>query len=204
MGADSEVTRRRILDAAREVIAERGYHAATFQLIAVRAEVSRPTLHYYFNTREHVYGILLRDAYAQLATCAVEAQREVGLINQLTVFTEALHRINVDDPDTTRFLVTARLEHYRGQRRHDSADAVIAAVQGFYQSIVVQAIAHGELPVDTDPRAVADLLAALFWGIGFHTGFVNVLNDSSAIARQLVQVFRGGLLNSPVGAAVEA
>lgn len=202
MGADAEATRRSILDAAREVISERGLHAATFQQIAVRAGVSRPTLHYYFSTREQVYEILLRDAYAQVAKCAIAAQRETGLRAQLTVFLMAMQKLNFSDSATTRFMVTARLEHHRGQQHHKTADAVIATVHGFYLSIVVQAIARGELAPDTAPREVADMLAALFWGIGFHAGFVDG-NDSAAIARQLLQVFGGGLLNERVGIPVE-
>lgn len=203
MGADSEVRRRSILDAAREVIAERGYHAATFQQIAVRADVSRPTLHYYFSTREQVYEILLKDAYAQVAECAVAAQREDRLRDQLRVFILAMQRLNISNPATMRFLVTARLEHHRGQLRHEAADALVATVQGFYHSIVMQAIAHGELAPDTDPRAVADMLAALFWGIGFHAGFVDV-SESPSIARQLLQVFEIGLLDQRVVAPVQA
>jgi AcrR family transcriptional regulator len=55
IGADSTETRARILRAAREVINERGYEAANFQAIASRAGLSRPTMHYYFHTREEIY-----------------------------------------------------------------------------------------------------------------------------------------------------
>lgn len=203
MGPDSEATRLRILESARQVIAERGYRAATFQQIALRAGVSRPTLHYYFATREQVYEILLRQIYSQVAECAVAAQREVGLRQQLTVFIEAMQQLMGSDEAAMRFLVAARLEHHRDRQRHDAADAVVATVHGFYQSIVVQAIAHDELAPDTDPRAVADMLAALFWGMGFHAGFVNA-TESSAIARQLLQLFDGGLLGERVAAPVDA
>lgn len=104
-----------ILDADRAVIAERGYHAATFQQIALRAGVSRPTLHYYFATRDEVYEILLRDAYTRVAECAVAAQRESGLQNQLTVFIEQMQRLILPDAAAMQFLVTARLELHRGR-----------------------------------------------------------------------------------------
>jgi len=41
----------RILDAAQEVIAEFGFHGATIDLIAERAGISKPNLHYYFPTK---------------------------------------------------------------------------------------------------------------------------------------------------------
>ena len=203
VGSDSEATRVRILGAAREVIAERGYHATTFQQIALRAGVSRPTLHYYFATREQVYEILLRDAYARVAECAVAAQRESGLRDQLRVFVEQMQQLSLPDAVAMRFLVTARLEHHRGRPRTDAADAVVASVHGFYHSIVMQAIAHGELAADCDPRAVADMLAAVFWGMGFYAGFIDV-TVATEIARQLLRVLENGLLDQRVGAPVEA
>ena len=54
MGADSAETRSRILRPARDVINEHGYEAANFQAIASRAGLSRPTMHYYFHTREAI------------------------------------------------------------------------------------------------------------------------------------------------------
>ncbi|WP_163890471.1 TetR/AcrR family transcriptional regulator [Mycolicibacterium hippocampi] len=203
VGSDSEATRVQILDAARAVIAERGYHAATFQQIALRAGVSRPTLHYYFATRDEVYEILLRDAYTRVAECAVAAQGESGLQNQLTVFIEQMQRLVLPDAAAMQFLVTARLEHHRGRPRTDAADAVVASVHGFYHSIVMQAIAHGELAADSDPRAVADMLAALFWGMGFYAGFVDA-TGATEIARQLLRMFETGLLDQRVGAPVQA
>jgi len=131
------------------------------------------------------------------------ARREGGVRGQLAVFLGGMQDLYFTDTATMKFLVSARLEHHRGQQRHDAADAVVSTVQGFYHSIVVQAIAHGELAADTDARAVADMLAALFWGMGFHAGFVDV-DEASEIARQLLQVFEVGLLNSRVGTPVDA
>ncbi|MGB2922886.1 MAG: hypothetical protein WA944_05995 [Mycobacterium sp.] len=68
---------------------------------------------------------------------------------------------------------------------------------------MMQAIAHGELAADSDPRAVADMLAALFWGMGFYAGFVDA-TGATAIARQLLRMFETGLLDQRVGAPVQA
>ena len=55
---------------------ERGYHAATFQAIAMAAGLSRPTLHYYFASREEIYGMLVADASGVIADCIGEAKRK--------------------------------------------------------------------------------------------------------------------------------
>ena len=65
MGADSAETRSRILRVTRDVINERGYEATNFQIIASRAGLSRPTMHYYFHNREAIYASMVEDAIAR-------------------------------------------------------------------------------------------------------------------------------------------
>jgi len=64
-----------ILRAARDVINDRGYEAASFQAIAERAGLSRPTMHYYFHTREEIYDSLVQEASSIVADCVNEARR---------------------------------------------------------------------------------------------------------------------------------
>ncbi|KWX57015.1 TetR/AcrR family transcriptional regulator [Mycobacterium sp. NAZ190054] len=207
VGADSEKTRRTIVCAARDLIAERGYHSATFQQIAARAGVSRPTLHYYYASREELYEVLLVDAREHVDMCAAEAIRADTLLGQLGVFSAGMHRLATAEPALMRMVVTARIDHHRGTHRHEAATALVAAVHAFYDAVVVDAIRRGELPPDTDAHAVADMLGALFWGLGFHAGFVGVADndeDRSEIARQLLRLLASGLLNSPEPASVDA
>ncbi|WP_246228731.1 TetR/AcrR family transcriptional regulator [Mycolicibacterium psychrotolerans] len=203
VGADSEQTRRTILRAARDVIAECGYAAATFQQIATRAGVSRPTLHYYFGTREQVYETLLAELHSQVSACVAEAQERPQPRLQLIAFTAAIQRLCIDDPAAMRFLVAARVEQRRGPHRSVAAQRVIAAVHDFYTALVEAAQRSGELA----PGAiggVADMLASLFWGMGFHAGFVAEEGSASIVARQLLQLFDDGLLTSQIGAPVDA
>lgn len=50
----------RILRAAEEVFAERGFRGATTAAIAERAGVAKPSLHYYFGTKEALYRAVLK------------------------------------------------------------------------------------------------------------------------------------------------
>ena len=204
MGADSAQTRRTILRAARDVIAECGYAAATFQQIATRAGVSRPTLHYYFGTREQVYETLLAELDGQLSACIAEARGRPQPRRQLVAFTAAVQRLCAEEPAAMRFLVAVRLEQRRGPHRSAAAQRVIAAVQDFYDALVEAARRSGELAADTDTDGVADMLASLFWGMGFHVGFIAEDGTPSIVARQLLQVFDDGLLTSRIGAPVDA
>lgn len=212
VGADSAATRRTIMGAARDLIAERGYHAATYQQIAVRAGVSRPTLHYYYASREELYAKLLDDIRLQVERCIAEAMRHCSLRRQLAAFMAEMHRLGTAEPNLMKVIVTARIDHHRGAHRHEAGVAVVATVHAFYDAVVVDAIRRGELAAGTEAHVVADMLAALFWGFGFHVGFVGAgqdagdeerVGDPAEIARQLMRLLDRGLLGSPVRAPAD-
>ena len=50
----------RILDAAQSVFAKYGFHGATIDRIAEKADMSKPNLHYYFQHKRDLYGAVLR------------------------------------------------------------------------------------------------------------------------------------------------
>lgn len=197
IGADSVETRARILRAAREVISERGYEAANFQSIAVRAGLSRPTMHYYFHTREQIYDTLLREAHSVVADCIAEAGRENTLLKQLSAFIAAAHRSELGDRSTARFIVASHLECERHPALRHCGSPVVTAMRAFYTSAVASAIERRELPAEADVTMVVELLVAMVWGIGFYAGFVDSDDSTPMIAKQLQRLFAHGLLDGP-------
>jgi AcrR family transcriptional regulator len=195
VGADSAETRARILRAAREVINERGYEAANFQAIASRAGLSRPTMHYYFHTREEIYDCLVAEAYSIVADCIAQAKREDTLLNQLSAFVAGAYRSGFAEKSMMRFIITARLESHRSPTLRENPGPVVAAVQAFYASMVDEAVARGEIPADTDADAVVNMLLAMFLGMGFFAGFIADDNDMAVIAKQLHRMMASGLLD---------
>jgi AcrR family transcriptional regulator len=195
VGADSAETRARILRAAREVINERGYEAANFQAIASRAGLSRPTMHYYFHTREEIYDCLVAEAYSIVADCIAQAKREGTLLNQLSAFVAAAYRSGFADQSVMRFTITARLETHRSPTLRENPGPVVAAVQAFYASTVEEAMARGEIPADTDAHAVVNMLLAMFLGMGFYAGYIVDQDAIAMIAKQLHQLMAHGLLD---------
>jgi AcrR family transcriptional regulator len=60
--AQTDLTRQRIVEAARDVFCREGYYGATVDQIVAAAEVSRPTFYLYFNGKEKILA-LLTDQY---------------------------------------------------------------------------------------------------------------------------------------------
>src|SRR5215216_3192425 len=124
IGSDSGETRAGILRAARVVINDRGYEAASFQAIADRAGLSRPTMHYYFHTREEIYDSLVQEASSIVADCIGEARRGDTLLSQLTAFFTTASRLGFAERSMMRFIIVARLEFHRSPSlRHGDGPA---------------------------------------------------------------------------------
>jgi AcrR family transcriptional regulator len=194
VGSDSAETRASILRAAREVICERGYEAANFQVIAQRAGISRPAMHYYFNTKEQIYDCLQQQAHSVVVDCIARARREKTLLSQLTTFFAAAHRSDFGDGTTMSFIIISRLELHRNPSLRGACAPATEAVAEFYGWMVRDAIERGEIPTDTDAAAVVNMLFAMFWGIGFFAGFVHKPVEMLEIAKQLQSLMRHGLL----------
>lgn len=70
--------RRQILDAAKQVFADAGYHGASINAIIEKAQIARGTFYLYFESKAAVFDSILDEAMAQLRA--------------------RIHRIEVADP----------------------------------------------------------------------------------------------------------
>lgn len=191
VGSDSAATRDHILRASRQVINQRGYQAATFQSIALIAGLSRPTLHYYFASREDIYRALVGEADVVVADCIATALRQDRLIEQLSAFVAAIHEADSRDRSQIAFLITARLESARNPALRAYA---CSQIRDFLTTAVGDAMLRGELAAGTAAASVVDMLHAILWGVGFYAGFVDDSANVQPITRQLDRLFSHGLL----------
>lgn len=191
VGSDSAETRNQILRASRHVINQRGYQAATFQSIAVVAGLSRPTLHYYFASREDIYRALVSEVDVVVADCIATALRHDTMVERLSAFIAAIHEADFRDRSQIAFLITARLE---SSRNPDLRAYACSDIRDFLTTAVVDATVRGELAADTAVAPVVDMLHAVLWGVGFYAGFVDDSTDMHPMTRQLDRLFSHGLL----------
>jgi TetR/AcrR family transcriptional regulator len=74
----TDEVRTRILDAATEVFAERGYGAATTREIAARAGIGKRMLFYYFASKESVYRAVLERMVMSMVAIHEQFRAEPG------------------------------------------------------------------------------------------------------------------------------
>jgi len=112
--AKAAETRERILRAAREVFSELGYDAATFQAIAIRADLTRPAINHYFASKRLLYREVVEQTNALVvSTGMAKAQNQTSLLGRLSAFFSAAMQAESEDRSAAAFLVTSVLE---GQR----------------------------------------------------------------------------------------
>jgi len=100
--------RRSILQAAREMFSENGFHHATVDSVAERAEVSKGTVYLYFESKEALLAHLLLEGLEELITELDQAYTttvDLPADEQLTALARAYLGFFREDPQYFPFLM---------------------------------------------------------------------------------------------------
>ncbi|MFZ0831889.1 MAG: TetR/AcrR family transcriptional regulator [Mycobacterium sp.] len=187
-------TRERIVRAARQVFSELGYDAATFQEIAVRADLTRPAINHYFKSKRLLYREVVERTNEMVVVKSVQTAFEAPtLLGQLEGFINAAVGSDLDDRSAAAFLVTSVLESQRHpELRREDHDALLGTRQ-FLTWAVTGAMERGELTSDTPVEQLVEVMTAMFWGMGFYAGFVGNHEELEMITEQFKQLMVGKL-----------
>jgi TetR/AcrR family transcriptional regulator, repressor for uid operon len=181
------------LRAAREVFSERGYDAATFQAIAIRADLTRPAINHYFSNKRALYQEVAKETNNAVVAASVRrAQRETTLIDRVSAFIDAATQAETENRTAAAFLITVALESQRHPELSDEEADSVRTTREFLSWAIDDAIKRGELAADTDATALNETLIAVLLGVGFYAGFV-AKHELETVTRQLNQLLAGSL-----------
>lgn len=136
---DAERTRKKIMEAARDEFAARGFAGARIESIAKRAGVAKQLLYHYFTSKAALFEETLRSKYEQHRAATIRGDGPGAVFVQR-------FRVASKDPDWIRFITWEAAEHQdSGQiiaesSRRESVARLSAAI--------AERQAHGELPTD--------------------------------------------------------
>lgn len=180
--AKAAETRERIVRAAREVFSELGYDAATFQAIAIRADLTRPAINHYFSSKRVLYRDVVEQTNAKVIASGIAKAREATtLLNRISTFFAAAMDAESTDRSAAAFLVTSVLEAQRHPELVSEEHDALRSSREFVKWAVDEAIAGGELSTDTDIPAIVEMLVAVMWGMGFYAGYVGQRDEVAVI-----------------------
>jgi AcrR family transcriptional regulator len=184
--AKAAETRKRILRAARELFSERGYDAATFQAIAIRADLTRPAINHYFANKRVLYWQVLDETNnAMVAASTQRARSETTLIGRVSAFIESASETELENHASSAFLIAATLESQRHPELSRPGSDSVSTTRAFLLWAIDDGIQSGELDADTNAVALTEMLLAVLLGVGFYAGFVGSRDEFDVITDQL-------------------
>ena len=158
---------RRILDAARRVLARRGFAGTTINLVAAEAGVSRGLLHYYFKNKEDMLARVIHEnmaASVTLIAAMLSASRSAeDFAHQLVA---ALRDIFQSDPDFFNLF----FEAWAVARQSPAMEAELQALYGHFRQAIEtglqEAAARGHITPALPPAGLSAVLTSIIDGLG--------------------------------------
>lgn len=188
--ASDQSTRDRILRAAVEEIAERGWGGVRTRSIAERADVNGALIHYHFSSMESLLVEAVGSTFVGIAETAAASITAETVALGMDGMLEALAAIDPDDPQW-QVMMEAILQAPRVPQLRDLTLGLLETYRSAMQERLDRAVEAGELPADTDSEGLALGLMALLDGLGLYA-FVNPAYDTVRAGRSIVTLITGG------------
>jgi len=119
----SELTREDVIDAAAELVAERGYAGLSMRALAQRCGVATMTLYRHVRTKEDLLGALTDRVLAELD---LPAPGTLPWQEQLAAVFRSVHDLLLEHPDLVE--IAAR-QHVAGEAAYRGAEVVLDALR---------------------------------------------------------------------------
>jgi len=186
-----EAVRRRLLDAARRCLLEKGYELTTREILA-EAGLSAGTLYNYFDGKEDLVEAVAEDVLAEdvslFSSLAHSDERGTG-----PALVDLVRDWVLADPHPG----TAILAQFRGRVTQDQEvrDAVARynryLVEAF-RPLVEEAAGEGYLRSDVDPAALVELIDIIWDGMTRRAATTTFATSFDAVAAACVRVLMDG------------
>jgi AcrR family transcriptional regulator len=97
----------KIINIAREVFIEKGFTETSMSEIATRANINRPTLHYYFRTKEKMFQAIFGSIIQTILPKVFDAltNRDESISQRIGCIVDAYYAIFLENPSLPMFIL---------------------------------------------------------------------------------------------------
>jgi len=166
VGANSDETRHRIIDATMRCVAEVGYSRATIRQIAQAAQMTSGSLYHYYPTKADLVTAAAEELEALINPRLLNAADEhTEFLDKLMAVFDETDRIKQEFPYLTAFDRALRVGGRGRLELTTDSEAVFTAMRDIFVSIIEQAREAGALDPATDVAGASDALYIVFQGL---------------------------------------
>lgn len=167
---DPEANRARILAAAEEEFASRGYEGASMDAIAARTHTTRALINYYFGAKEKLYIAVLEQTYAGIRDAEAELELDdlapAEAIRRVVEFT---YNYYITHQSYVRLVVAENQAKGRHLRKSKAMRTLNRPIIELLSRVIARGQKEGRFRRNVDPVEVHKAIAAL--------GIFNVSNQ---------------------------
>ncbi len=165
--ARTDAKTRQILQAARTILARRGFAGTTVSLVATEAGVSRGLLHYYFKNKEEMLARVIDENMAASVVMVEDLlSRSRSATEIADRLVEALQQLFKLDPDFFSLFFEAEA----AARQSPALEAQLQALYGDFRRAVQEglqaAVARGDIAPPIPTPGLSAILTSIIDGLG--------------------------------------
>jgi AcrR family transcriptional regulator len=176
----AEVTRARILAAAKTEFARKGLGGARVDAIAARAKANKRMIYHYFGSKDRLFTAVLEEAYRAIRSA--ELKLPLGTLEPEEAI-EALLRFTWDyylaNPEFVTLVNSANLHQARHLKNSEAFRGFGPPFVGLMKSILERGVAKGVFRPGIDPVQLNITIAAIgyYYLTNRHTGAIMFARD---------------------------
>lgn len=196
VGANSEETRKRILEATMRCVADVGYSRATIREIAREAQMTSGSLYHYFPNKAE----LVKATFDEVATIAVPrlakaAERNVSTLDKLMGVLDESMRVMQDYPLAVAFDRAIRAESPAELHLAQDSDARFIALRTLIRGILEQGAREDAMAPGVDLDSAANAIFLIFRGLNEYAASAPPAAEYHATVAGLKRLLRGQLFS---------
>jgi AcrR family transcriptional regulator len=191
----SAETQQRIIDAARQCFAQYGYAKTTTKDIATAADITTGAIYHYFDSKQAVFAaVSTQVSELVLGEFGKAIDGRESFVERIRALFESAVNLNARDPSLAAFSAVMPIEVQRHEEVREALGPRLLDSFRFFERLVDDARARGELAKDADRSAVVDMLVACTMGLAQLAAVADSVAQHRAATRAFERLIEGSLV----------